>query len=241
MSPEPDQRQIYASEAARYERLVAAEDWRGRLLPAIADVVPLAGALVVEAGAGTGRLTRLLSPCVRQVHAFDRSGHMLRHARGLLQRECRGNWSLAIADNQDLPLGNRCADIAIAGWNYGHSTVWNNRGWRVEVDRALGEMLRVLRPGGTAIILETLGTGSKMPRPPTENLAAYYRWLETERGFARRWLRTDYRFGSRQEARELLGFFFGEEFASQAPLSASCVLPECTGLWWRRASDKPLR
>jgi len=86
-----------------------------------------------------------------------------------------------------------------------------------------------------------LGTGSKMPRPPTENLAAYYRWLETERGFARRWLRTDYRFGSRQEARELLGFFFGEEFAIQAPLSASCVLPECTGLWWRRASDKPLR
>lgn len=237
MSAEPDQRQIYASDAARYERLVAAEDWQGRLLPAIADIVPLAGAIVVEPGAGTGRLTRLLSPCVRQVHALDRSGHMLRHARELLQRECQGNWSLALADNQDLPLGSRCADIAIAGWSFGHSTVWNEKGWLKEVDRALGEMLRVLRPGGTAIILETLGTGGETPQPPTENLAAFYRWLERERGFERRWLRTDYRFGSRQEARELLGFFFGEAFASQAPLSASCVLPECTGIWWRRTQD----
>ena len=234
MSPEPDQRQIYAGEAARYERLVAAEDWCGRLLPAIADIVPLAGALVVDAGAGTGRLTRLLCPCVQQVHALDRSGHMLQHAREHLQRECPGNWSLAIADNQDLPLGNRCADIAIAGWSFGHSTVWNEEGWRVEVERAVGEMLRVLRPGGTALILETLGTGSETPQPPTANLSAFYRWLETECGFARRWLRTDYRFASLQEARELLGFFFGEEFASQAPLSTSCVLPECTGIWWRR-------
>ncbi|MCY4024606.1 MAG: class I SAM-dependent methyltransferase [Anaerolineaceae bacterium] len=234
MSAEPDQRQIYASEAARYERLVAAEDYCGRLLPAIADVVPLASARVVEAGAGTGRLTRLLSPCVRQVQAFDRSGHMLQHAREHLQRECPANWSLAIADNQDLPLGNGCADIAIAGWSFGHSTVWNEKGWRVEVERAVGEMLRVLRPGGTALILETLGTGSDTPQPPTENLNAFYLWLERERGFARRWLRTDFRFESLQEARELLGFFFGEEFASQAPLSASCVLPECTGIWWRR-------
>ena len=234
MSAEPDQRQIYASQAARYERLVAAEDWCGRLLPAIADLVPLAGAQVVEAGAGTGRLTRLLSPCVRQVHAFDRSGHMLQHAREYLLRDCPGNWSLTIADNQDLPLGNTCADIAIAGWSFGHSTVWNEEGWRVEVERAVGEMLRVLRPGGTALILETLGTGSETPQAPTANLGAFYNWLERERGFARRWLRTDYRFGSMQEARELLGFFFGEEFASQAPLSASCVLPECTGIWWRR-------
>lgn len=237
MSAEPDYQQIYASDAARYERLVAAEDWQGRLLPAIADIVPLAGALVVEVGAGTGRLTRLLSPCVKHVHALDRSGHMLQHAGEHLRRECRGNWSLALADNHDLPIGSRCADIAIAGWSFGHSTVWNERGWRAEVDRALGEMLRVLRPGGKAIILETLGTGSETPQPPTENLAAFYRWLESEGGFARRWLRTDYRFGSLQEARELLGFFFGEDFAGQAPLSASFVLPECTGIWWRRAPD----
>lgn len=237
MSAAPDQRQIYDSDAARYERLVAAEDWQGRLLPAIAELVPLAGAVVVEPGAGTGRLTRLLGPRVWQIHALDRSGHMLRHARELLQRDRLGNWSLAVADNRGLPLGSRCADIAIAGWTFGHSTVWNERGWRAEVERALGEMMRVLRPGGTALILETLGTGSQSPQPPTENLAAFYRWLETERGFARRWLRTDYRFGSRREAKELLGFFFGEAFAAQAPLSASCVLPECTGIWWRRAPD----
>ncbi|MCY4525895.1 MAG: methyltransferase domain-containing protein [Anaerolineaceae bacterium] len=241
MSAEPDQRQIYDNDAARYERLVAAEDWQQRLLPAIRDVVPLAGATVVELGAGTGRLTRLLSPCVKQLHALDRSGHMLRRARDLLLCQRLGNWSLAMADNRDLPLGDRCADIAIAGWSFGHSTVWNEKGWRAEVDRAVSEMQRVLRPGGTAIIIETLGTGSETPQPPTANLAAFYHWLETERGFSRRWLRTDFRFASLEEARELLGFFFGEEFASQAPLSASFVLPECTGIWWRRVPDQAPR
>ncbi|MCE2490359.1 MAG: class I SAM-dependent methyltransferase [Anaerolineae bacterium] len=237
MSAGPNQQQIYENDAARYKRLVAAEDWQQRLLPAISDVVPLAGAMVVELGAGTGRLTRLLSPCVKKVHAFDRSGNMLHHARNHLLRQCPVNWSLAMADNRDLPLAHGCADIAIAGWSFGHSTVWNEKGWRAEVDRAVSEMQRVLRPGGTAIILETLGTGSETPQPPTATLAAFYRWLETERGYTRRWLRTDFRFASLEEARELLGFFFGEEFASQAPLSASCVLPECTGIWWRRVPD----
>ena len=50
----------YASEegATAYDLLVSAEDCDGALPPALNDIRSLAGANVVEVGAGTGRLTR---------------------------------------------------------------------------------------------------------------------------------------------------------------------------------------
>ncbi len=231
---EPDYANIYVSDAERYDQFVAAEDWQQRLLPAIADIVPLGGAAIVEFGAGTGRLTRLLQPVARDIRAFDFSPHMLRIAHAHLSRMTPGNWSLGIADNRAMPLPSASADVAIAGWSFGHSTVWNEAGWRADVARAVGEMLRVLRPGATAIIIETLGTGSETPRPPTRTLADFFRWLEKERGFTRHWLRTDYRFASVEEAGRMLGFFFGDELAHQARRAGSGIVPECTGIWWRR-------
>ena len=231
---EPDQRPIYAGEAERYDRLVAAEDWQGNLLPAIGGIAPLADAEIVEFGAGTGRLTRLMAPHAAALRAFDRSRHMLQVARRHLSRTSHSNWTLTVADNRAIPLRNGAADLAIAGWTFGHNTVWNETGWRADVAAAVGEMLRLLRPGGTAIILETLGTGRETPHPPTTGLANFYRWLEAERGFARHWLRTDFRFASHEQARELLGLFFGAEMVAQVRPGEPALLPECTGIWWRR-------
>jgi hypothetical protein len=94
-------------------------------------------------------------------------------------------------------------------------------------------MKRMLRPGGTAVILETLGTGQEAPRPPTEGLAAYYAFLEDEHDFSSTWLRTDYRFNSLEEAEQLVRFFFGPELASRIVQEELLILPECTGIWWR--------
>ena len=231
---EPDYRQIYASEAERYQRLVAAEDWRQGLLPAIGEIASLQGSVIVEPGAGTGRLTRQLVPHALHVHALDRSGHMLEEARKNLPGAPQANWSLTLADNSALPFPAACADIVIAGWSFGHSTLWNEAGWQAEVTRAVDEMERVLRPGGCAIILETLGVGAETPQAPTPALAAFYRFLVEERDFSHRWLRSDFRFDSQAEARELLQFFFGDELLRKITISDSCEVPECTGIWWRR-------
>ncbi|HEX2989536.1 MAG TPA: hypothetical protein VHO49_02600, partial [Anaerolineales bacterium] len=59
-----------------------------------------------------------------------------------------------------------------------------------------------------------------------------YQWLEAN-GFDSKWIRTDYRFESLDEAIELAGFFFGEELAEQVRANGSVILPECTGVWWR--------
>ena len=99
--------------------------------------------------------------------------------------------------------------------------------------KAITEMFRVLRPGGTAIILETLGTGNETPAPPNDGLAQFYEILENEYGFALTTLRTDYRFDSPAEGQALLRFFFGDELADRIVVEQLTILPECTGVWSR--------
>ncbi len=224
---------IYASRAADYQRMINYEDVQGCLLPALDSIHPLAGADAVEFGAGTGRLSVLLAPHVRSLRAYDASAHMLAVARRRLAATGRRNWRLGVADNARLPAPDACADLAVEGWSFGHLTGWVPQTWREAIRAPLAELRRVLRPGGTAVVIETLGTGVEQPQPPNAALAALYALLEEEYGFQRFWIRTDYVFPSPEVAAESTRFFFGDELADRLLAERRTILPECTGLWWR--------
>jgi ubiquinone/menaquinone biosynthesis C-methylase UbiE len=113
--------------------------------------------------------------------------------------------------------------------------VWNEGTWESELAKGLAEMRRILRPGGSIIILETLGTGHVTPKPP-DNLVDYYSFLEHQ-GFSASWIRTDYRFESLEEAEEIVRFFFGEAMVDEIANDGSITLPECTGIWWRKIDE----
>lgn len=227
----PDLDSIYRTRAEDYDRLVAREDHAGNLLWTIEGIVPLAGADVVEFGAGTGRLTAMIAPRVRSVSACDASGHMLERARTNLERLGSTNWHLAVADHREVPAPTGGADLAIAGWAVSHLVDGAEDEWRPEVDRALWEMERVLKPGGTALVLETLGTGNTEAQSP-RGLIPLYDHLR-RRGFVCEEIRTDYRFDSVAEAEDLTRFFFGDELADRIMPERLTVVPERTGLWWR--------
>ncbi len=220
---------IYRTEAARYDLLVSREDYKGNILKALKMIRSLANLEVVELGAGTGRLSRLLAPYVGRIFLTDISTHMLEKAR---TRQGDGRYLFAAADNGRLPAADNSADLAIAGWSIGHQTGWFPESWPERVDQVVAEMKRVVRPNGTVIILETLGTGREDPQPPTEALADYYMRLENFHGFERRWIRTDYRFESVAEAEMLTRFFFGDELADRIDNDKMILLPECTGIWY---------
>ncbi|MBC8099067.1 MAG: class I SAM-dependent methyltransferase, partial [Armatimonadetes bacterium] len=180
--------------------------------------------------AGTGRLTRLLTPYAAKIYAFDISAHMLETAQGLLVPSVE----LAVGDNRHMPVRDHVAHITLAGWSFGHAVAWSPDAWRAEIGLMLAEMARITQPEGVQIIIETLGTGQAEPHAPNDQLATFYDWLEAEHGFTRTWLRTDYRFESVAQAEQLMRFFFNDALAEHVIQADALTLPECTGIWWRR-------
>jgi ubiquinone/menaquinone biosynthesis C-methylase UbiE len=227
-----DYLEIYRQHAAEYDRLVNAEDCDNLLAPAIEKIVSLHNATVMEVGAGTGRVSRLMAARDVRVVAVDQAAAMLKIAHHHLGDY--GNGLFAQADGRQLPVKSGWADLAIAGWVFGHLRYWLPDNWQQSIGTALDEMQRSLKPNSAMIIIETLGTGSTDPAPPSEYLAEYYHWLETVHGFTRETLRTDYQFASVGEAAEVTGFFFGDEFSAQVQRESWLRVPEYTGLWWKR-------
>jgi ubiquinone/menaquinone biosynthesis C-methylase UbiE len=88
---------------------------------------------VLELGAGTGKLTRVIADLGHDVHATDPDEAMLQ----VLERAVPGVRT-AQASAEDIPLGDASVDAVIAGQAF-H--------W-FDLDRALPEIARVLRPGG---------------------------------------------------------------------------------------------
>ena len=228
----PEQSEIYTHHAQEYERLIFREDYQGNLLPAVQARCTLDGSMVVDIGTGTGRFVRMLQPGTNYILGLDISIPMLEVAKAHLVEHVGENWGLGAADNRDLPIASGVVDLAISGWSFGHATVWFEDRWREEINRFLEEMIRIVKPGGYAMIFETMGTGTDAPGPPTETLKAYYDFLEEELGFNTTTIETDYQFNSIEEAEEVVRFFFGDELGDKVIENNWVTLPEWTGFWW---------
>lgn len=226
------QRKIYQSEGDRYEALISREDHQGNIPHAIDEIINVDGLDVLDLGAGTGRLTLLLAPRVRSIRAFDVSAAMLRVCRERLVAGGLSNWQVDVADHRQLPVPDHSADLVVSGWSISYLAVWNQKNGSAELDKWLMEMKRVLRQNGMIILLESLGTGNEEPIR-LEHVESTYQWLDAN-GFENKWIRTDYKFESLEEAIDLSRFFFGDELGDKVEQNQWVILPECTGVWWRR-------
>ena len=228
----PTQEEIYQTEGDKYEALIAREDHEGNILRSLREIVSLTDLVVYDLGAGTGRLAGLLAPHVKQVRAFDISEEMLRVCREKFRASGLANWQVDVADHRQLPVDDASADLVVSGWSLSYLAVWNPDSWRAELEKWMGEMKRVLRPNGHIVLFESLGTGNESP-VRLDHLREFYPWLE-ESGFQNKMIRTDYKFVSLEEAEFLSRFFFGDELGDRVKKNDWVILPECTGVWWRK-------
>ena len=228
----PTQEEIYKTEGDKYEALIAREDYQGNILGALREITPLENRIVLDLGAGTGRLACLLAPYVSKIHAFDISEEMLRVCREKFIASGLVNWKVDIADHRQLPVGDLSATLAVSGWSLSYLAVWNPDSWRAELEKWLDEMKRVLRPNSFIVLFESLGTGNESPIK-LSHLEKFYPWLD-EVGFQNKWIRTDYKFQSVHEAEFLSRFFFGDELGDKVINNDWDILPECTGVWCKK-------
>jgi SAM-dependent methyltransferase len=117
--------------------------------PEVVDVPGLPpAATVLELGAGTGKLTRLLVPTFDRVIAVEPADAM----RRLLVSYCPEAEALA-ASAEEIPLANAFVDAVFAAEAF----------HRFEGERALAEIARVLRPRGVLVLLWNLPAGPTEP------------------------------------------------------------------------------
>jgi len=197
------------------------------VLDALEQVAPLAGARVVELGAGTGVLTEPIAQRARVVVAADRSPAMLAFARRNLDARRLANVRLLRADHRRLPLADRSADLVLSAFAFdGLVHDAPDGAWSLELDGAVREMLRLRAPGGAVAFL-----GSPLGRP---NIG---RHLEQTWGFRRRVFLVRWRFPSRRLARAAVRLFFGRRvWLDYAPHWPRALVTFC-GLWWVRPSS----
>ena len=227
----PTQEEIYKTEGDKYEALIAREDYQGNILKSLQAITTLQNRFVLDLGAGTGRLACLLAPHVSYVRAFDISEEMLRVCRQKLTASGLSNWQVDVADHRQLPVDSASADLVVSGWSLSYLAVWNPDSWRSELEKWFGEMKRILRLNSFIVLFESLDTGNESPIE-LEHLREFYPWLD-EAGFQRKWIRTDYKFESLDEAEYLARFFFGDELGEKVRKNNWVILPECTGVWWK--------
>ena len=141
----------YVSSYGPYDERNLAEFWQAghRIWLDLRDAIgylPTRRDVVIEIGCGVGRLTRAIAADVGHVHAFDISEGMLQVARrsGLSNATFRHGEGDSLAG---VPSG--AADLAIAYCVFQHLPSV------AVLKRYLGEMTRVVKPGGRIVIMES--------------------------------------------------------------------------------------
>jgi ubiquinone/menaquinone biosynthesis C-methylase UbiE len=125
----------------RYDRV--ARRWLRRLYARVAHDVVAAGlpdgARVLDVGTGPGRVPLAIAAAAPGlfVDGVDLAEEMIEHARRLAAQHDRV--SFAVGDVAKLPYPDASVDLVVSTLSQHH--------WR-DVDAGLGELLRVLRPGG---------------------------------------------------------------------------------------------
>lgn len=215
-----------------YDRLVSCEDLEGNIPAALLEIADIQNKVIVDLGAGTGRLSGIVAPHAAKVIAVDFASEMLRKAADNLIRLDQNNWTTLVSDMRSLPIEDNSVDVVVAGWSICYLASSDNEDWKENLAQVMNEVTRILKNNGTFIIFETLGTGNEEPIV-YDFLKLYFDSLASTYGFEHKFIRTDYQFDSVEEAEAIMNQFFGEELSSQVKVNQSPIVPECTGVWWK--------
>ena len=166
-----------------------AMDRDGLVIAALDRALPAGD--VLDVGAGDGFTARRLA-AGRRLTGLEPSAPMVRTGGGV--RWVRG-------EAEHLPFDDASFDAAYATWAYFFSRDW-------DPTPGLAELDRVVQYGGVLAIAENLGHDA-FSALADQDLSADPAFWEAQ-GFGCEPIETAFRFDDLDEARRLLGFFFGD-------------------------------
>jgi len=230
----PDYDLLFADQAEKYDRFVSAEDHEGNLLHALRRLGRLnREQAVADLGTGTGRIAFLVAPIVRHVYGIEPVGGMRSCAESKRKKLGVKNVDFLPGEHRDIPLPDHSVDLVMEGWAFLQAFSGAYPEWRAEFDAIRKETRRILRPGGTVVYIETMGSLHLWDEPPART-SLLYDYFERELGLRKTVIRTDYKFASIEDAVDLGTFFFGDEVGAEIRQVGEPIVPEATALWHGR-------
>lgn len=197
---------IYRERPEVFAAFARAEDPEGRIVARLRDLAGLAGATAAEVGCGTGRYTaELAGACARYV-ATDPSPALL----GLASAANPG-LALVRARAEALPFRPAAFDRVLATWVLAYLRPAARAA-------AVAEALRVLRPGGSAWLVENHWEGDFQELRDRQGYGAepgVADLLEAHGFRVAEVLETELRFESSGEAEAILGALCGDAVAEK--------------------------
>jgi ubiquinone/menaquinone biosynthesis C-methylase UbiE len=104
---------------------------------------------LLDVACGPGVVTAALAPKAKSVVAFDATQEMLEKARARCAKAALANVSFRQGNAEALPFADAQFDGVVTRLAVHHFA---------DPERAFGEMFRVLRPGGTAVIVDVVAS-----------------------------------------------------------------------------------
>ena len=227
----PDYDALFANQAEKYDRFVAAEDFEGNLLRTLKQLGHLNREQVVaDLGSGTGRLAFLVAPIVRHVYGIEPVAGMRLVAESKKRSLNAKNVDFLSGEHKDIPLPDNSVDLIIEGWSFLTAYYSAHSEWHEEFEVIAQELRRILRHHGTVLLIETMGSLHIWEKVPAET-DVLYDYFEKELGLKRTIIRTDYKFCTKEDAVDLGTFFFGDEVGAEIQQIGEPIVPEATAIW----------
>lgn len=195
-----------------YELLNQATDPDGLLASAMWEIAPWDGRIVLDLGAGTGFFAPMFAEQARHVFAVEPDDRLRLLAMQRAARdECDGV-SVMAGSSELVFLPNDSVDVAHARFAYF---------WGPGCEPGLRELARVVRPGGTAFIIDnddTCGTfaewtGRSSGYPRRDQAAVERFWRD--QGFESERVMVELRFARREDFARVIGNEFPEELGAE--------------------------
>ena len=216
---------IYKQKNDLYDELVNHEDYDSNLYKFINNNFDFSNKTVCELGIGTGRVTKTYINKISKANLYDLSEHMLEKAKtNLFAYKSKSTFGILNNKDTDNILGT--FDFLIEGWSFGHliSDELDSEFW---INKLIKDCKRIAKIN---IFIETMGTFVESPNPPTNKLSNFYSELKRN-GYAEHIIRTDYKFDSLDQAKYVLGSFFGKAMENKVEEKNEIIIKEYTGIW----------
>lgn len=184
---------------------------------------------VLDVGCGSGFHLPLFAEQARSVTGVEPHADLLSLATRRTRR--LSHVSVRPGTAQGLPLPDSSVDVAHARWAYFFGP---------GCEPGLAELARVMRPGGTAFVIDndptrsTFGRWFRTAYPHLPPAAEVERFWSTQ-GWTRRPLDTSWRFSSRADLEAVVGIEFPAEAAGRIlDEHEGLAVDYAVNLWWRR-------